>query len=237
MKRTWLFVVHAIAVSAMICLFSDHRAADAARPARANCTACHADLSSVLPKGHMAVKGNDLSACTSCHVPDMDGSAKKNGFAARLHIGHVPSKGKPDCTACHSWAPGKPFGLIGRKGTWGTLKSDDMTLMKEIFGSWAGSGYTDNLHAKAGMICSQCHGKGLPKAGDTVENSRCLACHGPMDQLINKTESREFKDRNPHKSHLGNIDCIICHKAHTESRVYCLDCHKQFEMKIKGQQK
>jgi DNA-directed RNA polymerase subunit RPC12/RpoP len=109
-----------------------------------------------------------------------------------------------------------------------------MVLMKEIFSSWAGSNYMDNLHAKAGIACTQCHGKGLPKPDDTVENGRCLTCHGPMDKLAQKTEPKDFKDRNPHKSHLGEIACTVCHKGHGESKVYCLDCHRNFKMKIQG---
>ncbi|HBL25170.1 MAG TPA: hypothetical protein DDZ40_13815, partial [Deltaproteobacteria bacterium] len=43
----------------------------------------------------------------------------------------------------------------------------------------------------------------------------------------------DFPDRNPHKSHLGTIDCVVCHKAHQSSKAYCLDCHKNFNMKIR----
>jgi len=92
----------------------------------------------------------------------------------------------------------------------------------------------DNLHAKANILCAGCHGKEVPKAGDTVENTRCLECHGPMDRLAKKTEPKDFKDRNPHASHLGDAACAVCHKGHAESRVYCLECHKEFDMKIKG---
>ena len=237
MKKTWLPVTALVAVVALVCLLSNYSAVEAAKPAKAakaNCATCHADFSSVLPQGHPAVKGKDLAACTSCHAPDMTGSTKKNGFAARMHLAHTPPKGSLECQACHSWTPGKSFGLIGQKGSWGAPKNDDMTLIKQIFGSWAGSSFTDNLHAKAGMGCAQCHGKTLPKADDTVDNNRCLACHGPMDQLAKKSEPKDFKDRNPHKSHLGDIACTVCHKAHAESKVFCLDCHKKFDMKIKG---
>jgi hypothetical protein len=98
----------------------------------------------------------------------------------------------------------------------------------------ASSNYLDNLHAKANIVCAGCHGKDLPKAGDTVESARCLECHGPMDQLAKKTKPKDLKDHNPHESHLENAACTICHKGHTESKVYCLECHKEFDMKIKG---
>lgn len=72
-----------------------------------------------------------------------------------------------------------------------------MIITKQVFVSWASSNYTDNLHARAGIMCSQCHGKDIAKADDTVENSRCLTCHGPMDTLIMKLDANEFNDINP----------------------------------------
>ena len=55
-----------------------------------------------------------------------------------------------------------------------------------------------------------------------------------MAQLAAKTEPAEFKDRNPHASHLGEIDCTVCHKAHGPSKIYCLGCHQKFVMTIPG---
>jgi hypothetical protein len=211
----------------------DDRAVEAAKPAVVSCQSCHADFSSVLPKGHSPVAGTSLSSCTSCHQSDFEGKAEKNTFSSRMHIAHLPPKGSQECVACHVWTPGKSFGLIGQKGSWGTPDQQEMDLMKKMFKSWTSSGYMDNLHAVKGIGCTQCHGKGLPKADDTVENSRCLICHGPLEKLAHKTEPKDFKDRNPHKSHLGDIACTVCHKGHAESKVYCLECHK-FDMKIKG---
>ena len=109
-----------------------------------------------------------------------------------------------------------------------------MTMTKQVFVSWASSNYTDNLHARAGIMCSQCHGKDIAKADDTVDNSRCLTCHGPMDTLIMKSETNEFNNRTPPKSHLGTVACTLCHHAHGKSKVYCLSCHRSFKMKIQG---
>jgi hypothetical protein len=58
-----------------------------------------------------------------------------------------------------------------------------------------------------------------------------------MEELAKKTEPKDFPDRNPHKSHLGEIACTVCHRAHAESKVYCLGCHQKFEMKITGGEK
>ena len=162
------------------------------------------------------------------------GKAEKNAFFSRMHLAHVAPNGNQDCLACHTWKPGKSFGLNGIKGSFGAPKKEDVTMMKEIFSSWGGSKFMDNFHAKGSIGCAGRHGKGLPKADDTVENNRCLTCHGPMEKLVQKTEPKDFKDRNPHKSHLGDMACTVCHKAHAPSKVYCLDCHKKFDMKIYG---
>jgi hypothetical protein len=234
MKKNLLPV---LLMGAMLCLLyvlAGDRMAEAAKATTVSCKTCHADFASVLPKGHPPAQGTDLAACTSCHVPDREGTAKKNAFSSRIHKAHVAPNGSLDCTVCHTWTPGKSFGLIGQKGSRGAPTKEDMALMKQIFTSWASSSYTDNLHAKVGIACTQCHGKKLPKADDTVENNSCLACHGPTDKLAQKTESKDFKDRNPHKSHLGDIACTVCHKGHAESKVYCLGCHQNFKMKIQG---
>lgn len=238
MKRIWLIMSAAFAVLFLIAVWPGQYQAEAAKPAKsaksakAACNTCHADFSKVLPKSHPPVKGNDLAACTSCHVPDMKGEKKKNAYAVKIHTGHLAPKGQLDCASCHKWTPGKGFTLIGKKESWGAPTKEEMALMKEIFASWAGSANTDNLHAKAGIACSQCHGSGLPRPDATVDNAKCLSCHGPLDKLAKRSEPKDFKDRNPHKSHLGDdIACTVCHKAHAASKIYCLDCHKKFNMK------
>jgi hypothetical protein len=231
------FLLPVLLMGAMLCLLyivTGDRMAEAAKAVAVSCKTCHADFASVLPKGHPLAQGTDLAVCTSCHVPDREGTAKKNALSSRMHKAHVAPKSSLNCTACHTWTPGKSFGLIGQKGSWGAPTKEEMDLMKQIFTSWTSSSYTDNLHAKVGIACAQCHGKELPKTDDTVENNSCLACHGPMDKLAQKTESKDFKDRNPHKSHLGDIACTVCHKGHAESKVYCLGCHQNFKMKIQG---
>jgi hypothetical protein len=234
MKKNSSYLLVITVLLAVSLVLAGYPNAEAAKPVKASCKTCHADFAAVIPKGHPPVKGGDLQSCMTCHKPDMAGAAKKNVFSAKMHLAHLPPKGNVDCLTCHRWSPGKDFGLIGKKESWGKLTKEDMALMKEIFSSWAGSKYTDNLHAKAGIACANCHGKDLPKPDTTVENSRCLTCHGPMDKLALKTEPKDFKDRNPHKSHLGEVACTVCHKAHAESKVYCLGCHQKFKMKIQG---
>ena len=198
------------------------------------CVACHADFSSVLPKGHPAVSGAGLDSCIDCHSIGQAGEAKKNGFSTRIHLTHAGPQLRLECVACHSYVPGKSFGLIGQSISWGAPKDEDMAVIKEMFASWLTSSYTDHLHAKAMIDCAGCHGKDAPLLDTTVENSRCLACHGPQDQLAARSTPKDFPQRNPHDSHLGEIACTVCHHAHAESKAYCLDCHRNFAMEIPG---
>lgn len=226
-----------LTVLALLCLLaiaplssaqtSSSRAVDA-------CVSCHGDFSSVLPKAHPTVKENGLGACLQCHSIGQAGDAKKNGFSSCIHLTHLGSKLHIDCKACHTYVPGKNFGLIGQSISWGAPKDDDMAVIKKEFTSWADSNYTDHLHAKAMIDCAGCHGKQMPLLGTTVENSRCLVCHGPQEQLATKSVPKDFPERNPHRSHLDEIPCAVCHHAHGAAKAYCLDCHQNFNMTIPG---
>jgi len=52
---------------------------------------------------------------------------------------------------------------------------------------------------------------------------QCLECHWEdWEQTVAATD---FEMSNPHDSHLGEIECHLCHKMHRESQVYCAQCH------------
>lgn len=197
-----------------------------------SCHQCHNEFTPLLPAKHPTVAGKDISSCTSCHVPDSQNKAKPDPYSSKLHLSHMQQNAKLDCMTCHIWQPGKSFGLKGTKIPFGALSKEGMEQIKRVFDSWAASKYLDAHHGKKNITCSGCHEAKLPEKGDSVENGRCLACHGDFEKLAKKTEPKDFPDRNPHKSHLGSIDCAVCHKAHGPSRSYCLDCHKKFDMKI-----
>ncbi len=197
-----------------------------------NCRDCHAEIAKVLPAGHPQSRG-DLAACLACHKPDAAGKPAKNGFSVAMHGAHVQGKAALACTNCHvvkeKGGPGTATGkvvLVADQESW-----DAATRMMTMNDS---AGWTAGLHAGRRFGCASCHGPGVPKAGAEVANDRCLACHGPMDSLVQKTRPAQFADRNPHHSHLGDIACTTCHRGHEASVVYCLDCHPKFEMKISG---
>ncbi len=199
-----------------------------------SCASCHADFSSILPKAHKPVKGGDIAACTACHKPDISGKAVPSSFSATIHRPHVKEGAKTDCTLCHSWVQGKQLGIKGTKVKLGAPSKKQMALIQSVFASWADSSHLDAAHGKADIVCLACHGKTLPEQGDTVENERCLSCHGSLESLAARSAPKDFPDRNPHKSHLGEIACTVCHHGHKPSKVYCLGCHSKFSMKIPG---
>ncbi|MGA2992845.1 MAG: cytochrome c3 family protein [Candidatus Korobacteraceae bacterium] len=225
------------AILNVLVLFLAVGAAAAAEPSNSPspaCAGCHAEFSSALPKGHVEVKEPGLAACLACYSLGQAGEAKKNAFSTRMHLAHAGPQLHLECLACHSYVAGKSFGLIGQSFSWGAPKDADVAAMKKTFASWLNSGNMDHLHAKAMVDCAGCHGKQAPLAKSTVENSRCLACHGPQAALAAKSTPKEFPERNPHESHMGDVACSVCHHAHAESRSYCLECHRDFEMPIPG---
>lgn len=197
------------------------------------CLFCHDDLAAVLPSEHPAVAGTDLQSCRQCHTPQERGVAKPDGFAVRLHRTHLLAKVKADCLDCHSWEPGKSFGLPGSERSYGAPTAEDLALLKEIFMAEMTSTWLGARHAAKGFGCAACHGQDIAGTGGVVDNAACLGCHQPMADLISRTTPPDFPERNPHQSHLGEIGCAICHVAHGESKVYCLECHAKFEMTIK----
>ena len=211
-----------------------HKMRADSQPEAGLCTNCHTDLGALLSKGHPAVAGNDMGACSRCHKPAVSQKAAPNKFSATLHRAHANEKSDMDCDGCHSWVPGNHFGIHGANINFGPVSEKDMALLKKTTFSWAGSRYLDARHAEKNVTCSGCHGDTLPTLGDTVENDRCLVCHGSYDSLAEKTKPEIFPERNPHKSHLGVINCTVCHFAHSESKAYCLECHPKFNMKPPG---
>ncbi|MBK1623965.1 hypothetical protein CKO32_10340 [Afifella marina DSM 2698] len=43
---------------------------------------------------------------------------------------------------------------------------------------------------------------------------------------VTQTLRSEGMSPNPHASHLGEIDCTECHKAHSPSTLFCSVCHQ-----------
>lgn len=54
------------------------------------------------------------------------------------------------------------------------------------------------------------------------ENASCLGCHGSYEALAEKTATLE---PNPHRNHMGHVQCESCHAMESEPRLMCNDCH------------
>jgi hypothetical protein len=118
-------------------------------------------------------------------------------------------------------------------------------MIKPYVESWKNSDFLAHKHQKAGVGCLECHQVTLQQQKDHLTKSKkkayktpleereygneaCFSCHGSYKDLIERTKN--FGDRglpkNPHKSHYGEIDCNMCHKAHRTSIDYCSQCHQ-----------
>ena len=97
---------------------------------------------------------------------------------------------------------------------------------------WAGgSEPLAKLH-QGNAACADCHGSGKKITVDDGEkgvNKKCVGCHGTLAEMGRKSK----EEVNPHKSHLGDVNCTACHHGHIASWAYCLSCHP-FDMKIPG---
>jgi hypothetical protein len=87
------------------------------------------------------------------------------------------------------------------------------------------SPFLDGKHLVAGIGCEACHGT-LPADGAPAipSTAKCLSCHGGnQDALAAKTAS--LGSMNPHKAHIGKLDCDRCHGVHKSFEYACNDCH------------
>ena len=86
--------------------------------------------------------------------------------------------------------------------------------------------------AAADKTLAERHAGVWPKSTDGfVTKGQCLKCHGSYDALAQKTASLE---PNPHKSHMGAVNCEECHRADAaRPAMMCNQCHK-FEVKAKA---
>lgn len=83
-------------------------------------------------------------------------------------------------------------------------------------------------HNQKGISCQMCHTTDKVTDSETEINKQCVMCHEP-NALVKKTEKPH--QPNPHKSHLGDVQCTACHSGHTPSVAYCTNCHDFPSMK------
>lgn len=113
-------------------------------------------------------------------------------------------------------------------------------IIKPHYQSWESGPLLAAKHGNKDVKCLDCHSRTLPekmeegfkyvtgqyqdplKEGE-FSKQECLKCHQKDQQKM--IEATNFDHGNPHDSHLGDVDCNLCHKMHRQSEVYCVQCH------------
>lgn len=135
----------------------------------------------------------------------------------------------PRCGDCHVKQQDQPF--PAEHPVIGTPEEAQYKRIAELVKGAATSNFLAAQHVNQGIFCSRCHQHDF-EIGTEVGNEVCLSCHDSYEQLAVLTEHPTVKSQNPHRSHLGEIDCVVCHHGHMESASYCLQCHTNFDMPI-----
>jgi len=117
-------------------------------------------------------------------------------------------------------------------------------IMQPYLESWQGSDYGAAAHAAEDVTCLDCHEPTIQQQMDELvvyvqgeytlplEEREfpvefCFDCHEANEhtgyaEVIQLTADLEL---NPHGSHLGELECEICHKMHRVSEDHCAECH------------
>jgi hypothetical protein len=224
-KHVFIAVVGGLALFLMMAQAFQSRATDT----EDGCASCHSDLSAVVPEDHFEITIAEVAYCLPCHASEGPATA----FDWTIHFIHYAQDTFPgDCWSCHQLND-EAFSLIFRINESegvnnGELFSSSETGLSEVtvesmgmyFQSWATSEHLDRAHARQGVTCDSCHATFFPEKAASMK--RCLSCHGSYQHIATLTESLE---RNPHASHVGEIQCDFCHKAHDDPVDYCAECH------------
>ena len=176
------------------------------------CSDCHGSAG----HGYDPVSGDviiTMEACIDCH--------KERNLDVECNVCHTGDVGfspDADCATCHA--------------AFYSESMQDATLLAYA-------------HAQKELVCLDCHDAAalqpLHDTGGTdtsqlkerkYPNEFCFGCHVPNEhtsyqEVIERTEDYTVDNLkiNPHDSHLGEVNCRICHKMHRESEDYCALCH------------
>ena len=183
------------------------------------CSACHQSSRAILSERHPEVAEVTLPACFECHEPGETSPLQRNAFAVHLHKGHL---NRVDCGGCHLWKSEAGFAVLGYESQPRPVPSYGWSRVEASTAAWVHELNLASLHGKAQFFCKTCHVDELiPGDNESVVNQQCVTCHGDLEKLA----AAEPSDINPHRSHLGDINCSTCHRGHAPSEAYCLACH------------
>ncbi len=77
---------------------------------------------------------------------------------------------------------------------------------------------------------AQIHNGSFPAETGWATKDKCMQCHGNYEKLAAATKA---VTPNPHKSHMGAVNCTECHKADkpaAQPELMCNSCHN-FKLK------
>jgi len=205
----------------------------------AGCTTCHGTgtikaLVGEVPPGQTMLDpqnppvSTDVNYCLQCHTL----AATAPAFSWTVHQSHFATEiaaagKKATCDLCHTLDASGNFTLTGASNS-PSFKTTAAVVAKmpTYYTSWATSKHLDHTHAQRSVTCALCHGRRFPEK--RAEMEQCLTCHGSYQHVAELTKNVY---PNPHESHLGEIRCTLCHKAHANSELYCDLCHA-FGLKV-----
>ena len=133
---------------------------------------------------------------------------------------------KDDFEIRHEWVSNpllQRLSRVSNEANSGPLSAEESTT---IIVTDAISEHLDQRHANRKVTCEECHG--LPSPAQKGSAERCIGCHRSYE---NATALPKTSSKDPHNSHLGKISCTVCHKVHTNSVLYCNNCHT-FDLKV-----
>ncbi len=127
-----------------------------------------------------------------------------------------------DCIICHGDQKVLPAAHV---------KTDGMTYKRCLGchqktgeakkpGTLRGKMTSGHMHQLSGISCSDCHGKERPAT--SPEGQKCLDCHADYKTNLVLTDKAL---PSPHQSHMGELDCLLCHHVHARSENFCAQCH------------
>ena len=103
-----------------------------------------------------------------------------------------------------------------------TASAEPFADLSKQYMSGDKAAYLAGVHTKKGLDCAACHTSNVISDSETEINKQCAICHGSLEQMGAKTNSQS---PNPHKSHIGQMQCTACHSGHVPSVAYCTNCH------------
>jgi len=230
MERMIISLFSALLIASISCVFR----AGHVDSIQAVCSECHTDINDMLPEKHARVTGNNIEICFACHIPGGLNKAKFQPFCTRLHRAHNQPGNEAACTVCHNWVEGSGLTLPGTNHSYGSGTEAELVRNQKIFSSWAASPFLDALHASKYITCCGCHGSGAKFTARPTNWDRCKGCHPGYDSSADELSSQTPPKVDPHQSHVDNLTCGVCHKAHAASSVYCLECHDDLNLSIPG---